>query len=120
MKNLKIIFLLIIFFTLITASNAENCNCCCNDNNFNDQLLNGEIVTGTEFMYDEKGACNNQVMITNIRNIICKGNVFRVTFTDKFWSECAKAGDKVNFDIPNAIYTKEGTLLIPACSKIIE
>ena len=40
-------------------------------------------------------------------------------FDCPFKSECAKAGEKVRFTIPEAIYTKEGTLLIPACSKVI-
>lgn len=115
MNTLKYIFTLIIFIFFVQSAFADECAC----NNCCDNLLNGEIVTGTEFMFEEKGACNNQVLITNLRNIICKGNVFKVTFTDKFWSECAKAGDKVNFDVPGAIYTKEGTLLIPACSKVI-
>lgn len=115
MKDLKIVLLLIAFLMLLEPVKAQDCNCANNCNG----LLNGEVVTGTEFMFDEKGACNNQVMITNLRNIICKGNVFKVTFTNKFWSECAKAGDRVNFDVPGAIYTKEGTLLIPACSKVV-
>lgn len=50
---------------------------------------------------------------------MCKNNVFKVEFHCKFWSENQKAGDKINFDIPEAIYTQEGTLIIPACSKII-
>lgn len=66
-----------------------------------------------------KGALSNNVTITNLRNIICKGNAFKVAFDCKFWSECAKAGDRVNFSVPGAIYTQEGTLLIPAGSKVV-
>src|SRR5699024_6569402 len=36
-----------------------------------------------------------------------------------FKSECSKAGERINFDVPEAIYTREGTLLIPACSKVV-
>jgi len=115
MKIFKFISFLIIFIMIVQTASAYEDNC----KNSCDNLLNEEVVTGTEFMFDEKGACNNQVMITNLRNIICKGNVFKVSFTDKFWSECARAGDRVNFDVPGAIYTKEGTLLIPACSKVV-
>ncbi len=72
-----------------------------------------------EHMFYEKGAENDTVAITNCNNIICKGNVFKVAFNCDFKSECAKAGERVNFDIPQAIYTREGTLLIPACSKVV-
>ena len=36
-----------------------------------------------------------------------------------FAIENAKAGDRVNFVAPEAIYTQEGTLLIPANSKVV-
>lgn len=78
-----------------------------------------EIVQCYEHMFFEKNAISNQVVITNLRNIICKGNSFNISFHCKFKSECAKAGDKINFDVRDAIYTQEGTLLIPACSKIV-
>ena len=82
-------------------------------------LANEEQVLGYEHMFCEKGALNDNVTITNLHNIICKGNAFKVAFNCDFKSECAKAGDRVNFDVPGAIYTREGTLLIPACSKVI-
>lgn len=78
-----------------------------------------EVVQNYEHMFFEKKATSNQVIITNLRNIICKGNSFKISFHCKFKSECAKAGDTVNFDIRDAIYTQEGTLLIPAGSKIV-
>ena len=82
-------------------------------------LADEEQVLGYEHMFCEKGALNDNVTITNLHNIICKGNAFKVAFNCDFKSECAKAGDRVNFDVPGAIYTREGTLLIPACSKVI-
>lgn len=78
-----------------------------------------EQIIGYEHMFAEKGAQNDNVTITNLHNIICKGNAFKVAFNCDFKSECAKAGDRVNFDVPGAIYTREGTLLIPACSKVV-
>ena len=78
-----------------------------------------EITQSYEHMFTEKGAVSNQVIITNLRNIICKGNVFKISFHCKFKSDCAKAGDTVNFDVRDAIYTQEGTLLIPAGSKVV-
>lgn len=78
-----------------------------------------EQILAQEHMFCEKCATSNQVTITNLRNVICKGNAFRVIFDCKLWSECAKAGDKVNFSVPQSIHTQEGTLLIPACSKVV-
>lgn len=78
-----------------------------------------EEVQRYEHMFFEKGAENNTVAITNLHNIICKGNAFQIAFNCDFKSECAKAGERVNFDVPQAIYTREGTLLIPACSKVV-
>lgn len=100
--------LLIIFFLMIVGISAQAQDCGCD-----------EQVLGREHMFCEKGALSNNVTITNLRNIICKGNAFKVAFDCKFWSECAKAGDRVNFSVPGAIYTQEGTLLIPAGSKVV-
>ncbi|CDC19966.1 putative uncharacterized protein [Clostridium sp. CAG:306] len=78
-----------------------------------------EQVLCEQHMFPEKNAPCNKVIITNLRNILCKGNVFTVVFDCKFWSDKQKAGDRVNFSVPEAIYTQEGTLLIPACSKLV-
>ena len=78
-----------------------------------------EEIIGYEHMFCEKGALTDNVAITDLHNIICKGNAFKVAFNCDFKSECSKAGDRVNFDVPGAIYTREGTLLIPACSKVV-
>lgn len=78
-----------------------------------------EQVLCEQHMFPEKDAPCDKVVVTNLRNIICKGNVFKVTFDCKFWSDKHKAGDRVNFSVPEAIYTQEGTPLIPACSKIV-
>lgn len=76
-------------------------------------------ILAKEHMFKEKKALSDLVLITNNSNIITKGNVLQVVFTCKLWSENAKAGDRVNFVAPEAIYTQEGTLLIPANSKIV-
>ena len=76
-------------------------------------------ILAKEHMFKEKKALSDLVLITNNSNIITKGNVLQVVFTCKLWSENAKAGDRVNFLAPEAIYTQEGTLLIPANSKIV-
>lgn len=72
-----------------------------------------------EHMFYDKCVCSDKVVVTTSKNVICKGNILKVLFDCPFKSECAKAGEKVRFTIPEAIYTKEGTLLIPACSKVI-
>ena len=99
----RLLLLLLIMFVGVAAYSQES----------------AEQVIAREHMFCEKGALSNVVTITNLRNIICKGNVFKVAFDCKFWSECAKAGERVNFSVPGAIYTQEGTLLIPACSKVV-
>lgn len=103
MKKFIAIFL-IMFFGLNVY--AQNCDC-------------QEQILGYENMFCEKGSENSKVVITNMRNILCKGNALRVVYDCKFQSECSKAGDKINFTIPESIYTQEGTLLIPACSKVV-
>ncbi len=105
MKKLVALFCLILFGLQVFA---EPC-----------LMQENECPMAYEHMFCEKGALNNQVVITNLRNIICKGNAFKVIFDCKFWSECAKAGERVNFTVPESIYTQEGTLLIPACSKVV-
>ena len=103
MKRLFAIFLLL-FFQLPVL--ADTCSL-------------QEQVIAEQHMFPEKDAPCDKVVITNLRNIICKGNVFQIVYDCKFWSDKAKAGDRVNFTAPESIYTQEGTLLIPACSKII-
>ena len=71
-----------------------------------------------EHLFEEKNAPNNQAIITENSNVICKGNVIKAAFECKFKSECHHAGDDIDFIIQDAIYTKEGTLLIPKNSKL--
>lgn len=61
----------------------------------------------------------NTVTVTNMRKIICAKNLLPVSFECPFSSKCAKAGDVINFVIPENIYTQEGTLVIPACTKMV-
>lgn len=100
--------LLALFFIMLLGLHAYAETCQCNDD-----------VIRREHMFCEKCATCDEVLIKNFENVICKGNAFKIVFDCKFWSECAKAGDKINFNVPEAIYTREGTLLIPACSKVV-
>ena len=94
--------------SLSTPAFANTCDC-----------PNQEYILREEHMFCEKNAPSNKVLISNLRNIICKGNVFEIRFNCKFWSDKACAGDTVNFLVPESIYTQEGTLLLPSGSKVV-
>lgn len=78
-----------------------------------------ETVLGTEHLSVCKEAPNNIVKITNLRKVVTKGNVLVVSFDECFASKCHKAGDIVNFVLPEALYTDEGTMLLPQNTKIV-
>lgn len=78
-----------------------------------------EQVLCQEHLDINKNAPNNLVTITNYRKIICKDNVIAVEFDCKFSSKKACAGDVINFTIPEALYTKEGTMILPCGTKIV-
>lgn len=78
-----------------------------------------EKTLGKEHLCINKKAPNNTVTITNYRKIICAQNVLAVAFECKFRSKCACAGNVINFVFPESVYTEEGTLLIPACTKVV-
>lgn len=75
-----------------------------------------ETLLATEHLKVTKKAPSDIVKITNLRKIITEGNVLEVAFGDKFKSKQHCAGDTVYFTNPDAIYTVEGTLLVPANS----
>lgn len=60
----------------------------------------------------------DRVNITNLRRIILAKNVFRVSFLESFNSTKHKVGDVIPFYFKKDIVTKEGTLLIPANTKL--
>ncbi len=78
-----------------------------------------ETVLGTEHLSVVPKAPNNKVRITNLRKVVDKGNVIIVAFDNKFFSKRQKAGDIVNFVLPEALYTDEGTQLLPSGTKIV-
>lgn len=87
---------------------AASCPCSCPEQTLCQEHLN-----------IHKKAPANTVMITNYRKVICANNVLAVAFECCFNSKKACAGDVVNFVIPESIYTEEGTLIIPACTKVV-
>ena len=78
-----------------------------------------ETVLGIEHLSLVKDAPNNKVQITNLRKVIQKANVLVVAFDEKFFSKRHSAGDIVNFVVPEALYTDEGTQLLPKDTKIV-
>ncbi len=75
-----------------------------------------ETVLGTEHLNVSKKAPCNEVVVTNLRNIVKEGNVLEVAFNEQFKSKLHAAGDAVTFTNPEDIVTEEGTLLFPAGS----
>lgn len=98
----------------ISPALATTCNTCGST-----PCACGETLLGTEHLNLVKEAPNNIVKITNCRKVITKGNVIIVAFDECFASKCHKAGDIVNFVLPEALYTDEGTQLLPEGTKII-
>ena len=66
----------------------------------------------------KKAPCNT-VTITNLRNVVEKGNVLQFVFDEKYFSKCSQAGEMVHFVVPQALYTREGTLILPCGTKIV-
>ena len=77
-----------------------------------------EVILREESLFPEKKATTRKVILTNQRNILCQGNLLKIAFDCKFCSEKTKAGDKVSFNFPESIYTQEGTLIIPAGTRV--
>ena len=76
-----------------------------------------EKVLGTEHLTEVKSAPNDEVVITNKRNILKEGNAMYVAFSEKFKSEVAQEGEALTFVSNEDIATDEGTILFPAGTK---
>ena len=81
-------------------------------------LAQTEQTKAIEHLDVHKKAPCNVVTITDQRSIVEKGNVLQFIFDEKFFSKCSKAGETVHFVVPQALYTREGTLLLPCGTKI--
>lgn len=111
MKKIIATFMTFCFLSLnLTPAFATGCGCKCKCQ---------ETTLCQEHLSVHKKAPVNTVSITNYRKIICANNVLAVLFECKFCSKKACAGDVINFVIPEALYTDEGTLILPACTKVV-
>ena len=77
-----------------------------------------EKTIALEHLDIHKKAPCNIVSIKTTKNVIEQGNVLVFKFDEKFFSKCAQTGAIVHFSVPEAIYTEEGTLLLPNGTKI--
>ncbi len=77
-----------------------------------------EYVLSVEHLDNYGKAVVDRVSITNLRRIILAKNVFRVSFLDSFNSTKHQIGDVIPFYFKKDVVTKEGTLLIPANTKL--
>ena len=77
-----------------------------------------EYVLSVEHLQEYDKAVVDRVNITNLRRIILAKNVFRVAFAEKFNSTKVNIGDPIVFYFKKDVITKEGTLIIPANTKL--
>ena len=98
----KILILLFLFGNNLSVF-ANSCNCQCH----------------IEHLNVHKDAPCNEVVITDVKRTVKQGNVLLFAFNDEFYSKCHQAGELIYFMVPEALYTCEGSLILPACSKIV-
>ncbi len=79
-----------------------------------EQYVSKESVIAVEHLDVTKKAEVNEVQVTNMRKIVLAKNIIKGYFYTYFTSKDAQIGDKVTFTAKKDIYTKEGTLVIPA------
>lgn len=103
-------------FCLLGLNSLPSLAACCYSQQ---QSTCPECSISTEHLDVTPKAPNNNVTITNYRKIICANNVLAVVFDCKFSSKRACAGDIINFTISQAVYTQEGTQILPPCTKIV-
>lgn len=84
--------------------------------NVKEQYVSKETLVGTEHLDVTKKAEVDEVQITSARKIVLAKNIIKGYFYTYFSSKDAAVGDTVTFTAKNDIYTKEGTLVIPAAT----
>ncbi len=81
-----------------------------------EQYVSKEALISTEHLDVTKKAEVDEVQITNMRKIVLAKNIIKGYFYTYFTSKDVQVGDEVTFTAKNDIYTKEGTLVIPAAT----
>lgn len=81
------------------------------------RFLGPEKVIAVEHLDQSRKATNDEVKVTNYKNIVMAGNALKLAFDEKFLSEDHQVGDVVYFVAPEDICTEEGTLVVPANTK---
>ncbi len=79
-----------------------------------EKYVSKEVLESTEHLDVTKKASVDEVQITNQNKIVLAGNILKGYFYTYFSSKDACVGDTVTFTAKKDIYTKEGTLVIPA------
>ena len=79
-----------------------------------EKYVSKEVLEGIEHLDVTKKASVDEVQITNQNKIVLAGNIIKGHFYTNFSSKDAQVGDEVTFTAKKDIYTKEGTLVIPA------
>ncbi|MCD7779659.1 MAG: S-layer homology domain-containing protein [Candidatus Gastranaerophilales bacterium] len=77
-----------------------------------------EYMLSVEHLNEYDKAVVDRVNITNLRMIILAKNVFKVSFVESFNSTKHNIGDVITFYFKKDVVTKEGTLVIPANTKL--
>ena len=72
-----------------------------------------------EHLNVHKNAPCNVVTINTTKKTVEQGNVLLFKFDEKFFSKISQAGEIVHFTVPEALYTDEGTMLLPCGTKIV-
>lgn len=78
-----------------------------------------ERTVAVEHLDVHKNAPCNVVTIKTTKKTIEQGNVLLFKFDEKFYSKKSQAGSIINFVVPEALYTEEGTLILPCGTKIV-
>lgn len=81
-------------------------------------IIPSEKMLSVEHLNLVRRTSCSKIQITNWRKIILEGNVIPVKYESKFVSKTASEGDEVNFVLPQGLYTTEGTMLLPAGTKL--
>ena len=76
-------------------------------------------TVAVEHLNVHKNAPCNIVTINTTKKTVEQGNVLLFQFDERFFSKKTEAGTLVHFAVPEALYTNEGTLILPKDTKIV-